>query len=127
MHDITPDMPALNPDKRAGLFSGQLNKWHYASGALALLVAVPLLVVFSGWLQPSTEVWSHLAETLLSQLIINTIKLLVGVGLGVTLLGVSLAWLTARCDFPGRRLFGRQLAAFPEYRAEQIGDVATDF
>jgi len=118
MHEITPDAPALKPDKRAGLFPGQLNKWHYASGALALLVAVPLLVVFSGWLQPSTEVWSHLAETLLSQLFINTIKLVVGVGLGVMLLGVSLAWLTARCDFPGRRLFDWMLMlplAIPAY------------
>ena len=118
MHEITPDAPALKPGKRAGLFPGQLNKWHYASGALALLVAVPLLVVFSGWLQPSTEVWSHLAETLLSQLFINTIKLVIGVGLGVMLLGVSLAWLTARCDFPGRRLFDWMLMlplAIPAY------------
>ena len=118
MHEITPDAPALKPDKRAGLFPGQLNKWHYASGALALLVAVPLLVVFSGWLQPSTEVWSHLAETLLSQLFINTIKLVIGVGLGVMMLGVSLAWLTARCDFPGRRLFDWMLMlplAIPAY------------
>jgi len=118
MHEITPDAPALKPDKRAGLFPRQLNKWHYASGALALLVAVPLLVVFSGWLQPSTEVWSHLAETLLSQLFINTIKLVIGVGLGVMLLGVSLAWLTARCDFPGRRLFDWMLMlplAIPAY------------
>jgi iron(III) transport system permease protein len=118
MHEITPDAPALRPDKRAGLFPGQLNKWHYASGALALLVAVPLLVVFSGWLQPSTEVWSHLAETLLSQLFLNTIKLVFGVGLGVMLLGVSLAWLTARCDFPGRKLFDWMLMlplAIPAY------------
>ena len=93
MHDITPNVPALRSGKRTGLFTRQLNKWHYASGALALLVAVPLLVVFSGWLQPSTDIWSHLAETLLSQLFINTIKLVIGVGLGVMLLGVSLAWL----------------------------------
>src|SRR5690606_27235237 len=29
--------------------------------------------------------------------------LVAGVGIGVTLLGVSLAWLTALCEFPGRR------------------------
>jgi len=130
MHEITPDAPALKPDKRAGLFPGQLNKWHYASGALALLVAVPLLVVFSGWLQPSTEVWSHLAETLLSQLFINTIKLVVGVGLGVMLLGVSLAWLTARCDFPGRRLFDWMLMlplAIPAYVMAFVAISLLDF
>jgi len=118
MHEITPDLPAVRPDRKAGPSTGKFNRWHVASGALALLVAVPLMVVFSGWLQPSTEVWSHLAETLLSRLFINTIKLVLGVGLGVVLLGVSLAWLTARCDFPGRRLFDWMLMlplAIPAY------------
>ena len=78
MHEFTPDNPVLGPEARKGPLPGRLNKWHYASGALALLVAVPLLVVFSGWLQPSTEVWSQMVETLLDQLFINTIKLIVG-------------------------------------------------
>lgn len=83
----------------------KLNKWHLLSGALALLVAIPLLVVISGWLKPETEIWSHLADTVLNQLVINTIKLIIGVGIGVVILGVSLAWLTARCEFPGRQWF----------------------
>ncbi len=33
----------------------------------------------------------------------NTLTLVLGVGIGVTLLGVSLAWLTSLCEFPGRR------------------------
>src|SRR3546814_14100286 len=33
----------------------------------------------------------------------NTLTLVLGVGSGVTLLGVSLAWLTSLCEFPGRR------------------------
>ncbi len=99
--------PRSEPDNNrlAGFLPRKLNKWHYTSGALALLVAVPLLVVFSGWLKPETEIWSHLADTILDQLVINTIKLVVGVGIGVVILGVSLAWLTARCEFPGRKWF----------------------
>jgi iron(III) transport system permease protein len=130
MHETTPDAPALMPETRMGKLPGKLNKWHIASGALALLVAVPLLVVFSGWLQPSTEVWSHLAETLLSQLFINTIKLVIGVGLGVMLLGVSLAWLTARCEFPGRSLFDWMLMlplAIPAYVMAFIAIGLLDF
>jgi len=83
----------------------RLNQWHLLSGVLALLVAIPLLVVFSGWLKPETEIWSHLADTVLNQLVLNTIKLIIGVGIGVVILGVSLAWLTARCEFPGRQWF----------------------
>jgi len=79
--------------------------WRLAGLLPALLVAVPLLVVFSGWLQPESEVWRHLADTILGELIANTLYLLAGVGGGVLLLGVGLAWLTALCDFPGRRLF----------------------
>jgi iron(III) transport system permease protein len=118
MHELTPDNPFLGAKARKGRLPGRLNKWHYASGALALLVAIPLLVVFSGWLQPDTEIWTHLAETILSQLFINTIKLVIGVGFGVTLLGVTLAWLTTRCDFPGRGLFDWMLMlplAIPAY------------
>ncbi len=79
--------------------------WRLAALLPALLVALPLLVVFSGWLQPESAVWRHLADTILGELIANTLFLLAGVGVGVLLLGVGLAWLTVLCDFPGRRLF----------------------
>jgi len=70
--------------------------------ALAAVTAVPLAVVVAAWMTPETEVWRHLAATVLPELIRNTFTLLVGVGIGVFLLGCGLAWLTARCDFPGR-------------------------
>ena len=76
-----------------------------ATFALAGLVLLPLLAVFSGWLQPGGDVWQHLADTLLADLMLNTLWLLLGVGLGVTVLGTGLAWLTAVCEFPGRRVF----------------------
>ena len=87
---------------------GSLGWLEAAAVALAGLVLLPLLAVFSGWLQfggPSGEVWRHLADTLLAELLLNTLWLLLGVGALVTLLGTGLAWLTASCEFPGRRLF----------------------
>ena len=66
---------------------------------------MPLLAVFSGWLQFENEVWQHLTATVLDDLIINTLVLLLGVAVGVLTLGVGLAWLTTMCDFPGRRIF----------------------
>ena len=75
------------------------------AGALLLggLTAVPLAVLFAAWASPETEVWRHLAATVLPELVRNTLALLLGVGAGTLVLGCGLAWLTARCDFPGRR------------------------
>lgn len=76
-----------------------------SSVVLAGIVVMPLLIVFSGWMHSGNEVWQHLAQTVLGDLIRNTAWLLLGVGTGVTVIGVGLAWLTTRCDFPGRRFF----------------------
>ncbi|NOY16007.1 MAG: iron ABC transporter permease [Gammaproteobacteria bacterium] len=72
---------------------------------LAMVVVLPLLVVFSGWMQSENLVWEHLLRTVLGDLLKNTAWLLLGVGIGVTILGVGLAWLTTRCEFPCRRIF----------------------
>ncbi len=72
---------------------------------LALIVVMPLLIVFSGWMDPGNEIWQHLAQTVLGELLRNTAWLLLGVGVGVSIIGVGLAWLTTRCEFPGRRFF----------------------
>jgi iron(III) transport system permease protein len=105
--------PGNSSGRRLNLQPSQL-----ATLALAALVALPLLVVLSGWLQPENVVWQHLAETVLSELVFNTLVLLAGVAAGVLLLGVGLAWLTVMCDFPGRRLFDWALMlplAIPAY------------
>lgn len=73
-------------------------------GVLTVLMAlVPILVIVQSWGSDQTEVWQHLIETQLASLLRNTIVLVLGVGVGVTVLGVSLAWLTVMCEFPGRR------------------------
>ena len=79
--------------------------WLVASLMLAVLVIAPLLVIFSGWAHVEPEIWSHLVETRLPELLWNTLVLVVGTGCGVFVLGVGLAWLTTMCRFPGRRLF----------------------
>ncbi len=83
----------------------RMNLLTVAAVIIALIVLMPLLLVFSGWLQPESEVWRHLAQTLLADLIVNTLVLLAGVAVGVLLLGVGLAWLVVMYDFPGRRFF----------------------
>lgn len=79
--------------------------WRLVAFAIAALVIAPLLVVFSSLLSPEQEIWAHLAEHVLPELLFNTFWLVLGVGIGTVVLGVSLAWLSAVCEFPGRRFF----------------------
>lgn len=78
-------------------------RWYPLVYAIAALVLLPLSVLFLSWQTIDYEIWSHLWETQMPRLLGNTLTLVGGVGVGVTLLGVSLAWLTALCEFPGRR------------------------
>jgi iron(III) transport system permease protein len=78
-------------------------RWYPISFAIAALVLLPLSVLLLSWQQVDGAIWAHLWQTQMPRLLGNTAKLLLGVGVGVTLLGVSLAWLTSLCEFPGRR------------------------
>ncbi len=79
--------------------------WPVAAGMVALLVAIPILVVVSSLATPSVDIWTHLWETQLAELVWNTLRLMVGVGLGVLILGTGLAWLVTMYRFPGRAIF----------------------
>ncbi|MBH9329370.1 iron ABC transporter permease [Pseudomonas aeruginosa] len=78
-------------------------RWYPITFPVAALVLLPLSVLLLSWLEIDREIWSHLWDTQLPRLLGNTLTLVLGVGIGVTLLGVSLAWLTSLCEFPGRR------------------------
>lgn len=79
--------------------------WRALLLCMALLTALPILAVFAYVFVPSAEVWQHLAATVLSDYLLNTLYLSLGVGIGVLLLGVPLAWLCSMCEFPGRAWF----------------------
>lgn len=71
----------------------------------AALIALPVVVVVASLWQPYSPVWQHLLDTVLADYVVNSLLLMAGVGLGTLVLGVSSAWLTAMCEFPGRRFF----------------------
>lgn len=102
--------------QRAGLRGQPL------AATLALLLClpalVPLVVILNAAIAPEAEVWSHLSRYVLPEVIANTVKLVVGVALIGGFLGTLLAWLTAMCEFPGRRFFDWALLlplAIPAY------------
>ncbi len=83
------------------------------------LVAVPILSLGSHVFAGGTSgTWAHLVSTVLPDYIVTTLWLCLGVGLGVTLLGVGSAWLVTRHEFIGRATFEWALVlplAMPAY------------
>ncbi len=77
--------------------------WRASLLLTAALLSLPVLVIFASLTQPWGEAWPHLRETVLWDYLANSSLLMIGVGLGTALIGVSSAWLIALCEFPGRR------------------------
>jgi iron(III) transport system permease protein len=117
----------------AGAFSFKFrlpSGWLLAALLIAMLTLVPVVVVLSSLLTPEREIWAHLVEYQLPQLLTNTFWLVLGVGLGVAIIGVSLAWLTAVCEFPGRKQFSWALLlplAIPAYVTAFVAIGLLDF
>ena len=72
---------------------------------MALILSVPILTIVSSVFEPTGDNWQHLKDTVLSEYIGNSVLLICGVGSCALLIGVSTAWLTAMCRFPGKNLF----------------------
>ena len=96
----------------------RIDPWTVGAGAIATIVALPILTVFGLAFFPTENIWPHLWETVLPGYIVTTIELMAGVAAGTMLIGVSAAWLTTMCNFPGRRIFEWALVlplAMPAY------------
>jgi len=87
--------------------TSELLKGWWQPGILlaALIFSIPVLTIASFLLQPSGDVWQHLVDTVLTGYLINSALLTLGVGLGTLSIGVTCAWLTSLCQFPGKKLF----------------------
>ncbi|AHK80281.1 iron ABC transporter permease [Ectothiorhodospira haloalkaliphila] len=79
--------------------------WSIGTLLIAAVLALPILVIFAHVFIPASEVWEHLRQTVLQDYVVNSLILMLGVGVGVLLIGVPTAWLVSMCDFPGRRIF----------------------
>ncbi len=79
--------------------------WAIATWIVAALVFLPVLVVLGSVFTDAGEIWAHLADTVLTTYIANSLVLMVGVAIGVTVIGVGTAWLVTMCQFPGGRIF----------------------
>ncbi len=92
--------------------------WRLALVVTATVLALPVLVIVASLAGDYSPVWEHLFSTVLGDYISHSLWLMLGVGTGTFLLGVSAAWLTALCEFPGRKWFSWALLlpmAMPAY------------
>lgn len=82
-----------------------LHPLNLAALAVAALTVVPVASVLVNVFTPApSDAWSHLAETVLPDYIVNTLWMIAGVAAGVISIGVTTAWLVTMHDFPGRRM-----------------------
>lgn len=84
---------------------GQSAVWVIGAFIVAAMVAAPIIAVAYIALFPTENIWPHLASTMLPRYVSNTGILMLGVGIGVTLIGVSSAWVVTMCQMPGKRFF----------------------
>ncbi|WP_108944430.1 ABC transporter permease [Shewanella halifaxensis] len=84
---------------------GLAKGWSVSSYALALLIFMPIIALIGQSFLPDEDVFLHLANTVLSTYISNSLWLMFWVVLGSLVIAIPAAWLVAKCHFPGRRMF----------------------
>ena len=97
---------------------------------IAALLTLPLFGVIIGSLGESDGTWSHLSETVLSEYVINTLALLLMVGVLTGSIGTVSAWLVTSIEFPGRKVVEWLLVlpiASPAYIASYVYTDLMDF
>jgi len=83
----------------------RISLWSTLVTSIALVLAIPIFVILANVFVPTGDVWQHLYTTVLSDYVVNSLLLMVGVAMGSLLLGVTAAWLVSMTEFPGRKHF----------------------
>ena len=88
-------------------FSASLFERLWQPGILltAFVFSIPVLTIASFLFLPTGDIWQHLVDTVLADYLLNSVLLMIGVALGTFSMGVTCAWLTSLCEFPGKKLF----------------------
>ncbi len=70
--------------------------------AVGLLVLLPLASLIGIAAEGDAEIWPHLIANVLPASLVDTLALLIGVGLAAGSMGIATAWLVTAHRFPGR-------------------------
>lgn len=97
---------------------GNGTTWTWIAAIIAVPTLLPLTAALLSFTRIDAELWAHLREYVLPQVLPTTLLLVLIVSLGVMLLGTVLAVLVSLFEFPGRRWFAWALLlplAVPTY------------
>ncbi len=83
----------------------KFNFWYLSSFLICLLVSLPIITIFYGFFETTSDYFSLLKSTFLLKYISNSILLLVGVLLLTFLFGVGAAYCVSFYNFPGVNFF----------------------
>ena len=84
---------------------GKINIWYVASLLISLVVAAPILTVFSSFFETTGNYSLILKNTFLYDYIYNSLILLIGVLFLTFIIGVGCAYLLSFYNFPGVNFF----------------------
>ena len=83
----------------------KINFWFINSFLISILVALPIITVFLGFFETTTDYFELLKNTFLLKYISNSILLLTGVLFLTFIFGVGAAYCVSFYDFPGVNFF----------------------
>ena len=87
------------------MFLKKINIWYLSSFLISLIVAIPILTVFSSFFDTTGNYSVILKNTFLYEYIFNSLVLLLGVLILTFLIGVTGAYLVSFYNFPGVSFF----------------------
>ena len=82
-----------------------LTFWHTTPFLLFILFVTPVAIVLFSLTGSYNDNWSHLYNHVLFLYISNSIYLVIGVGIIVSIVGTSTAWLVTNYSFTGKKFF----------------------
>ncbi len=83
----------------------KFNFWYLSSLSISLIIAIPILTVFSSFFQETSNYFQILKETFFFEYIFNSLTLLIGVIFLTFILGVGSAYVVSFYKFPGANFF----------------------
>ena len=83
----------------------RLSFWEITPVALFIVFIAPVAIVLVSLTGDYSDNWTHLYQYVLTRYIANTVYLVTGVSILVTIVGVGTAWLITNYNFTGKNIF----------------------
>ena len=83
----------------------RINTWYISSFVISLVVAIPILTVFTSFFEDTSNYYEIIKNTFLIEYILNSLILLIGVLILTFFIGVGSAYLVSFYEFPGANFF----------------------